>query len=600
MGLNIRLYGINSPKAFTLSYKIGKTSGNESVIATGYTSYGSLYPASSSRNYTTDPIIFTNASFDTQYWFKLTYTGDTGDVNYIIENIFTNEAEVYDNCINYCYFPNVGSALYVAPTPTPSPTPSPTPNCNFSGGSAVVVIGPTPTPNPTATPNTPTATPTPTTSPTPTPTTNVVIDPSYYYYAMGDCNDMRYSGTERTVFGFGAPLVLPVCMSSAEITQWYSTANFAQQTLNIDYNDPCGFGQNYSGVAIARSSTQLTEGTVYQVGNSCLSIIAVQTQYVTGYTYNLDGVSAVAGANPCSSCDPPFTGFTVTGYSGVTCDTGENIVAYSIIAMTTGRTYGIQLYEDGLVAGNSRCMTINANLGPQLVITDPAQGFDGYQITDSGPFILGQTMFQGYADCTSCNSTPRKYMITGERCDNASYSVTVWSATQPTLQVNNTFKIDGSGLTTYCWKATQVDQYTSAVYLDLGFAIVETGCNCNGNNGGGSINVANIDFAPSSFTNTGGECQSPQSSYYTESTSTQMLLTFRDSSNNPVTPNDTVQYRVNGGTWVTLTVTSSTVSFPVTLIYGDNTNCSLGGSYADTLDIKVGTITVEYFTAGSA
>lgn len=179
MGLNIRLYGINSPKAFTLSYKTGKTAGNESVIATGYTSYGSLYPNSTSRNYTTDPIIFTNASFDTQYWFKLTYTGDTGDVNYVIENIFTNEAEVYDNCINYCYFPNVGSAVYIAPTPTPSPTPSPTPNCDFSGGSATVVIGPTPTPNPTATAIVPTPTPTPTTVvPTPTPTSTTVVPTS--------------------------------------------------------------------------------------------------------------------------------------------------------------------------------------------------------------------------------------------------------------------------------------------------------------------------------------------------------------------------------------------------------------------------------------
>ena len=78
-----------------------------------------------------------------------------------------------------------------------------------------------------------------------------------------------------------------------------------------------------------------------------------------------------------------------------------------------------------------------------------------------------------------------------------------------------------------------------------------------------------------------------------------MQLTFKDASNNQVTPNATVQYRVNEGTWVTLPVTSSTVSFSVTLIYGDNTNCSLGGSYADTLDIKVGTITVEYYVAGS-
>ena len=479
MGLNIRLYGINSPKAFTLSYKTGKTAGDDSVIATGYTSYGSLYPASTSRNYTDDPIIFTNASFDTQYWFKLTYTGDTGDVNYVIENIFTNEAEVYDNCINYCYFPNVGSAVYIAPTPTPSPTPSPTPNCDFSGGSAVVVIGPTPTPNPTATPNSPTATPTPTTSPTPTPTTNVEVDPSYYYYAMGDCNDMRYSYTAITATGFSAPIQIPGCDTLANIGT-LSMQNPASTSYVLSNPlDPCGFGQNYGGVAIARSSTQLTEGTVYQVGDSCLSIIAVQTQYVTGYTYNLDGVSAVAGANPCGACDPPFTGFTITGYSGVTCDTGENIIAYSLLGMTTGRIYGIQLYDNGVVAGNARCMTINANLGPQFVITDPTDGFDGYQITDTGPFVLGQPMFQGYSDCTSCNSVEKKYKIDGVRCDNASYSVTVWSDTLPSIGINDTFRVDDSFLSSFCWKVTAKDNYKSVVYGYPPYGILDTGCSCS-------------------------------------------------------------------------------------------------------------------------
>ena len=479
MGLNIRLYGINSPKAFTLSYKTGKTAGDDSVIATGYTSYGSLYPASTSRNYTDDPIIFTNASFDTQYWFKLTYTGDTGDINYVIENIFTNEAEVYDNCINYCYFPNVGSAVYIAPTPTPSPTPSPTPNCDFSGGSAVVIIGPTPTPNPTATPNSPTATPTPTTSPTPTPTTNIEVDPSYYYYAMGDCNDMRYSYTAITATGFSAPIQIPGCDTLANIGT-LSMQNPASTSYVLSNPlDPCGFGQNYGGVAIARSSTQLTEGTVYQVGDSCLSIIAVQTQYVTGYTYNLDGVSAVAGANPCGACDPPFTGFTITGYSGVTCDTGENIIAYSLLGITTGRTYGIQLYDNGVVAGNARCMTINANLGPQFVITDPTDGFDGYQITDTGPFVLGQPMFQGYSDCTSCNSVEKKYKIDGVRCDNASYSVTVWSDTLPSIGINDTFRVDDSFLSSFCWKVTAKDNYKSVVYGYPPYSILDTGCSCN-------------------------------------------------------------------------------------------------------------------------
>jgi hypothetical protein len=78
-----------------------------------------------------------------------------------------------------------------------------------------------------------------------------------------------------------------------------------------------------------------------------------------------------------------------------------------------------------------------------------------------------------------------------------------------------------------------------------------------------------------------------------------MELTFRDSSNNPVTPNGAVEYRVNGGSWQSLTVTGSTVTFSVTLIFGDNLICTGGSTYADTLDIKVGTITVDTYIAGS-
>ena len=215
MGLNIRLYGINSPKAFTLSYKIGKTAGNESVIATGYTSYGSLYPASSSRNYTNDPIIFPDASFDTQYWFKLTYTGDTGDVNYYIQNIFTNEAEVYDNCINCCYFPNVGTASFVhPPTATPAATPIPTPSATPAATpipTPSATPGATPNPTATATAPAPTATatatapaptasataPAPTasaTAPAPTPTPSATSFP-------GDCYTMVFPTSVTTFDG---------------------------------------------------------------------------------------------------------------------------------------------------------------------------------------------------------------------------------------------------------------------------------------------------------------------------------------------------------------------------------------------------------------
>jgi hypothetical protein len=93
MGLNIRLYGINSPKAFTLSYKTGKTAGNESVIATGYTSYGSLYPASASRNYTTDPIIFPDASFDLVLFRIPLTSGNSGTI------------QNWDEGVGYDYYP---------------------------------------------------------------------------------------------------------------------------------------------------------------------------------------------------------------------------------------------------------------------------------------------------------------------------------------------------------------------------------------------------------------------------------------------------------------------------------------------------------------
>lgn len=242
-------------------------------------------------------------------------------------------------------------------------------------------------------------------------------------------------------------------------------------------------------------------------------------------------------------------------------------------------------------------MTLNTNLGPQFVIEDPeTEGISGYQISDVGPVTFPPT-FTGYTNCTACNDVVQKYMITGDRCDTTG-SVTIWSETAPTVVSGNTISVNIFG-TVACFLVTQADQFTSVVYNDIGNTIIDTGCDCNGNTGGGDINVSNIDFLPSGFSDTGSECQSPQSSYYTETTSTEMQLTFKDSGGNLVTPNDTVRYRVNGGSWTTLTVTSSTVSFNVTLIYGDNSNCSLGGSYADTLDIQVGTITVEYYVAGS-
>lgn len=113
MGLNIRLHGISGfSNPFRVSYRTGITPGNEMVIATGYTSYGSsTYPAN------TGTIVFTGttasgASFDTNYWFKLT---DTVTGAYIIEKLTTHQEEEYSFCLHCCDFDYNGTATYVAP-----------------------------------------------------------------------------------------------------------------------------------------------------------------------------------------------------------------------------------------------------------------------------------------------------------------------------------------------------------------------------------------------------------------------------------------------------------------------------------------------------
>jgi hypothetical protein len=469
-------------------------------------------------------------------------------------------------------------------TPTATPTPTPTSTS-------------TPTPTPTPTLSEPTATPTP----TPTPTLNVVDpeDPTtYYYYALGNCNDMRYSYTASTITGFSAPIQIPGCGTLSEIGT-LSLQNPATTSIILSNPlDPCGFGESYSGVTIGRSTTQLTEGTVYLVGDNCLSIIAVETQYVQNWSVNLNGITPIAGDNPCGACDPPFTGFTITGYSGVTCDTGENILAYTLFgSLVIGNVYGIQLYSGGTVLGDARCMTINDNLGPQLTITDPENDpLSGYQVTDTGPFVLGQPMFQGYDDCETCEGVEQKYMITGERCDTTG-SVTIWSDTAPTVVSGDTISVSILG-SLVCFEVTQANQFTSVVYTDLGYTIADTGCDCNGNSGGANVNVDNIVFAPMDTSSTSSECQGSMGQYYNENYIYDLELTFRDSSNNQVTPNQPVQYRINGGSWVSLTsITSAIATISTTLTYYDNSVCG-GSLYRDTVEVKVGTITVGTYYAG--
>ena len=90
-------------------------------------------------------------------------------------------------------------------------------------------------------------------------------------------------------------------------------------------------------------------------------------------------------------------------------------------------------------------------------------------------------MFQGYADCGTCNNIPKKYKIDGVRCDNSQYSVTVWSDTLPTIGINDTFRVNDSFLNTFCWKVTAKDNYKTVVYGYPEYSILDTGCSpCDG------------------------------------------------------------------------------------------------------------------------
>ena len=512
--LKVNITNIVSPNPFKVSFK--SVVGDDSAyggftVTTGYTYYhnGTDYSTYSScpsypAGTTSIEISSNELDFNSNCWVKIEDTvtktmlsNGTEIPRYIIENIYLHDPIAYQSCCpqpvsltSVCYhdcFPPFSltavCATDVTPAPTATATPTPTPTATAT---------PTPTPtatetiilsegDPTATPtptNTPGPTPTPT--PTPSPTVNNIVDPTYFYYAMGDCNDMRYAYTGITTTGFSAPIQIPGCDTLANIGTLSMQNPASTSIIMSNPLDPCGFGGSYYGVGIARSSTQKTEGTVYSINNQCLSIIQVQTQNVTGWTYNLDGMTAIVGDDPCSSCSPPFTGFTFVGYEATRCDNGQKVTAATIFGdLDIGRVYGVQLYSGGTVAGDAFCVTLNSNLGVQFTTADfNGAGATGLMVTDTGPVDLNN-LFGGYADCSGC--APSQYKIDGVRCDNINYSVTAWSPTLPTIGINDTFRVDDSFLNTFCWKVTAKDNYKSFVYGYPAYGILDTGCTpCDG------------------------------------------------------------------------------------------------------------------------
>lgn len=138
MGLHIRIYDINCPNPFELSYRIAPSPGNETIISTGYTQYGGTYPSSSTRDYYANPIILTGSTFDDIFfetvWLKIQ---DTVTDGYIIENVKIHSESYYDPCMPICDFSG-GSAVAAAITPTPTPTEII--YCDFNSGTATTTI----------------------------------------------------------------------------------------------------------------------------------------------------------------------------------------------------------------------------------------------------------------------------------------------------------------------------------------------------------------------------------------------------------------------------------------------------------------------------
>ena len=346
----------------------------------------------------------------------------------------------------------------VTPTPTVTPT-------NTA----------TPTQTPAVTPtNTPTVTNTPT--PTPTPTTDTTV---YYWYALGDCNDMGYNYLSITNFGFGSGVMSISGCTSEPGYNGFPTAN---TSYYVDGTNPCGFGTGYTGTYNARSSTQLTEGDVYTISGTCYSIIELNSEPPT-WTINMDGRIKETGANPCFDCQPPFTGLTFNWfvYGATRCDNQANILVYSvwpyaydeipyelnqyglpdISSLQTGLTYSMVMFDElGDVVDDGYCATITSYYGafsgqtvevPILPLTNP--------VTYKNVPVGIQAVEGHYSnDCGSCS--PLYYYNYTERCDEQ-ISVDnhpIWSTTK--LNVNDIIK-DDNGV---CRKVTIPGTYKEIKY----------------------------------------------------------------------------------------------------------------------------------------
>jgi len=438
------------PEYFSANVNIGKKGNSIEKV--------SLYACSGSTEQTCDPtpisgynnILWTDTKFSPLFESG-SYPSLSGLVTFITGlTLYTHTyirvlttSSYNDPCVISRMIPISG-----IPTPTPTPTPVPT-NTPVPTATPTATPTLTPTPVPTNTPTaTPTATPTltptptPTITPTPTPTQEVVDTNLYYYYRLGDCQYMGYTTQQITNTGFGIIRITGLC--SSYITNFLEDP--AHTSYYTDYNDPCGFASGYTYTVFGKSlksNPHIPEGTVFTIGDQCLSVVWIEEQYlpVSISLISLDGLTPEPGDNPCNTCQPPFTGLTFNWYvyGATRCDDPtSNILVYSIFPYTydatpyapnnitglpklsslqTGLTYSMVTYNSsGDVIDDGYCATITSYYGvftgqtvqvPLLPLTDP--------VTYKNLPIGVQAVEGHYSlDCPSC--TPLYYANTAQKC----------------------------------------------------------------------------------------------------------------------------------------------------------------------------------------
>ena len=439
------------------------------------------------------------------------------------------------------------------------------------------------------------------------------VAPTFYYYALGDCTQIKYSYTAVTSVGFGVGYVkVTGCNIFSEpvfdpLTSYY-----------YDFDDPCGFTTGYT-IGYVRSSTQLTEGDVYNYNDGCYSIVQIPEGYVpTSYIESTELGSKVTSSNPCQDCQPPYTGFSqFYAYDGIVCGTNpaQQTIVLSIFPYVEGNqfsldlntTYAVIEYDDtGTLTSDGYCVTVTGYSGPfsGQTVSVPMFGTDPitYENRPVGPNVVGG------GDISSCGDCNLYYNLETVRCDGQVDLVSspIWS--QQKLNVNDV--VTTSLNDNVCRKVISVwghkfKPYKSTfqdapVYVSGVFSGGTATVNCqscttaggSGGNVGGTGNVVSVSPTMGTTTSGNDTCQdgTPYNSY-----SADVTFTFNGASG-PVTPDTVVEYSINGSSYSTLTITGTT--YVQTMYSSDQTPCG-GSNSVDNIRIKVNNVLLINYDLGS-